>query len=231
LSVGIWAIVVSVLPLAFAKMVAPTIVPIPIALLTGRYGRAKSAVFTLGWFLGPIVMGNVLILIVGAFALRGGTASTVAYALLLGLGVLCLLLTFQAWRLSASLLPIRRASAGAAWSENIDRFSIGRALFTGALLSSSGVKGTALLLSTLAVIVEAEMDIVETQLALLIFATIGSLLIGTPVAIAVSFPRRADALLGTLRGWLDAHGHLVVLGTLLALGVWLISKGLGGLLG
>ena len=53
---SIWAVVASVLPLAITKMVAPTIVPIPIALLTGRHGRMKSAVFTLGWFLGMIVL-------------------------------------------------------------------------------------------------------------------------------------------------------------------------------
>lgn len=228
---SIWAIVASVLPLAVAKMVAPTIVPIPIALLTGRHGRAKSAVFTLGWFLGPIVMGNVVLLLVAAFALSGEAASTIAYVLMLGLGLLCLLLTLQAWRLSASLLPIGRASAGPAWSENINRFSIGQSFLIGALLSSSGFKGIALLLSTLAVVAEARLDIPQAEIALLIFAAIGSLLIGTPVAIAVSFPRRADAVLDGLRAWLDAHGQAVVLGTLLVLGAWLVGKGLAGLLG
>jgi hypothetical protein len=97
-------------------MVAPTIVPIPIALLTGRHGRAKAAVFTLGWFLGPIVLGNVVLLLIAAFAVPGEAASTIAHALLLGLGLLCLLLTFQAWRLSASLLPVGRTSDPAAWS-------------------------------------------------------------------------------------------------------------------
>jgi hypothetical protein len=153
---SIWAIVASVLPLGVAKVVAPTIVPIPIALLTGRHGRAKSAVFTLGWFLGPIVMGNIVLLIVAAFALPGEPASTIAHALMLGLGLLCLLLTF---------------------------------------------------------------------------AAIGSLLIGTPVAIAVILGKRADVVLDGLRAWLDAHGQAVVLGTLLVLGAWLVGKGLEGLLG
>src|SRR4051812_1704090 len=103
---SIWAAVAGVLPLAVAKMVAPTIVPIPIALLTGRHGRAKSAAFTLGWFLGPVVLGNVVLLLVVAFAASGEVASTIAHALMIGLGLLCLLLTFQAWRLSAALLPI-----------------------------------------------------------------------------------------------------------------------------
>src|SRR4051812_8010631 len=192
---SIWAIIASILPLGIAKMVAPTIVPIPIALLTGRHGRAKAAVFTLGWFLGPMVMGNVLLLLVAAFALQGETASTIAYVLMLGLGLLCLLLTLQAWRLSASLLPIRQASDGAAWSDSVNRFSIGQSFFDGALLSSTGFKGTALLLSTLTVIAETDLDIVRAEIALLCFAAIGSLLIGTPVAIAVSFGRRADVVL------------------------------------
>jgi Sap, sulfolipid-1-addressing protein len=229
--VSIWAIVASVLPLAVAKMVAPTIVPIPIALLTGRHGRAKSAIFTLGWFLGPIVLGNVVLLLIAAFAVPGEAASTIAHALLLGLGLLCLLLTFQAWRLSASLLPVGRTSDPAAWSESINRFSINRSFLSGALLSSGGVKGTALLLSMLAVIAEANLDMVQAELALLVFAAIGSLLIGTPVAIAVYFGERADIVLGALRAWLDRHGQAVVLGTLLVLGVWLVGKGLEGLLG
>lgn len=226
-----WALVASVLPLAVAKMVAPTIVPIPIALLTGRHGRAKSAVFTLGWFLGPIVMGNLMLLLVAAFAVPGEAASTIAHALMLGLGLLCLLMTLQAWRLSASLLPIGRTSDPAAWSENINRFSVSQSFFSGALLSGSGFKGTALLLSTLAVIAETNLDIVQAELALVIFATIGSLLVGTPVAIAVYFGERADAVLDALRAWLDLHGQAVVLGTLLVLGVWLVGKGLEGLLG
>ena len=80
-------------------------------------------------------------------------------------------------------------------------------------------------------IAEANLDIVQAQLALLIFAAIGSLLIGTPVAIAVYFGERADAVLDALREWLDLHGQAVVLGTLLVLGVWLVGKGLEGLLG
>jgi len=226
-----WALVASVLPLAVAKMVAPTIVPIPIALLTGRHGRAKSAVFTLGWFLGPIVMGNLMLLLVAAFAVPGEAASTIAHALMLGLGLLCLLMTLQAWRLSASLLPIGRTSDPAAWTENVNRFSIGQSFFSGALLSGSGFKGTALLLSTLAVVAEANLDIVQAELALVIFAAIGSLLVGTPVAIAVYLGERADAVLDALRAWLDLHGQAVVLGTLLVLGVWLVGKGLAGLFG
>jgi hypothetical protein len=228
---SIWAIVAGVLPLAVAKMVAPTIVPIPIALLTSRHGRVKAAAFTLGWFLGPFVVGNVVLLIVAAFAASGEVASTIAHALMLGLGLLCLLMTFQAWRLSASLLPIGRTSNPAAWSENINRFSINQSFFSGALLSSSGFKGTALLLSTLAVIAEANLDIVQAELALLVFAIIGSLLISTPLAIAVYFGERADAVLDAMRAWLDLHGQAVVLGTLLVLGVWLVGKGLEGLLG
>jgi len=228
--VSIWAIVASVLPLAITKMVAPTIVPIPIALLTGRHGRMKSAVFTLGWFLGPIVMGNVVLLLIAAFALSGEAASTVAYVLMLVLGLLCLLLTFHAWRLSASLLPIGRAS-DAAFSESINRFSISQAFVDGALLSSSGFKSTALLLSTLAVIAEANLDVVRAELALLTFAAIGSLLIGTPLVIAVTLGERADVPLDGLRAWLDVHGQAVVVGTLLVLGAWLIGRGLAGLLG
>ena len=227
----IWAIVASILPLAVAKMVAPTIVPIPIALLASRDGRTKSAVFTMGWILGPIVMGNLVLLLVAAFALPSEAASKIASFLILGLGVLCLLLTLQAWRLSASLLPLGRSSGSTSWSENIDRFTIRQAFLDGAILSGSGFKGTALLFSTLAVIAEANLDIVQAQFALLIFAAIGSLLIATPVAVAVTFPHRADAILGGLRTWLDAHGAAVVVGTLLVLGAWLVGKGLSGLLG
>jgi hypothetical protein len=172
-----------------------------------------------------------VLLLVAAFAVPGEAASTIAHALMLGLGLLCLLMTFQAWRLSASLLPIGRTSDPAAWSANINRFSISQSFFSGALLSGSGFKGTALLLSTLAVIAEANLDIAKAQLALLIFAAIGSLLIGTPVAIAVYFGKRADVVLEALRSWLDLHGQAVVLGTLLVLGVWLVGKGLEGLLG
>jgi len=59
-------------------------------------------------------------------------------------------------------------------------------------------------------------------------SAIGSLLVGTPVAIAVYLGERADAVLDALRAWLDLHGQAVVLGTLLVLGVWLVGKGLEG---
>ena len=150
---------------------------------------------------------------------------------MLGLGLLCLFLTFQAWRLSASLLPIGRSSDAATWSESINRFSVTQSFLDGALLSSSGFKGPALLLSTLVVIAEAGLDIVQAQVALLAFAAIGSILIGSPFAIAVSLGERADGVLSGMRAWLDAHGQAVVLGILLVLGAWLIGKGLAGLLG
>ena len=67
--------------------------------------------------------------------------------------------------------------------------------------------------------------------ARLVFAAVGSLLIGAPFAITVYFGERADAVLGALGAWLDLHGQAVVLGTLLVLGVWLVGKDLEGLLG
>jgi hypothetical protein len=59
---------------------------------------------------------------------------------------------------------------------------------------------------------------------------IGTLLIGAPAAIAIGFGKRSEAVLAGMRTWLDAHGHAVILGTLLVLGVWLVGKGLSGLL-
>ena len=132
---SIWVVVASILPLAVTKMVAPLIVPIPIALLTGRHGRAKAAVFTLGWFLGPIVLGNLVLALAAAFPLSDEATSMAAHGVLLVLGLLCLLLTFQAWRLSATLLPIGRSSDSGAWSQSINRVSIIRAFAHGALLS------------------------------------------------------------------------------------------------
>jgi hypothetical protein len=229
-NVSLIGILADVLPLAVAKMIAPTIVPIPIALLVGRHGRAKAAAFAFGWFLGPIVMGNVFFLLIAAFALPGEAASTVAYALTLALGLLCLILTFHAWRVSASLIPTGRTPDAPTWSQTVDSFSARRSFVDGALLSASGFKGNALLLGTLVAIAQAGLDIVEAELALGLFAAIGTLLIGAPAAIALSLGKRADSTLAGMRTWLDAHGQAVVLGTLLVLGVWLVGKGLSGLL-
>jgi hypothetical protein len=228
--VSLIAIFSDVLPLAVAKMVAPTIVTIPIALLIGKHGRVKAAAFALGWFLSPIVMGNLLLMLIAAFALPGDAASIVAHALMLALGLLCLLLTFQAWRLSASLIPIGSAAGAPTWSQTIDKFSIRRAFVNGALLSSSGFKGNVLLLGMLVAISQADLPLMEDELALVIYAAIGTLLIAAPVAIAVGLGKRSEAVLAAMRTWLDAHGHAVVLGTLLVLGAWLVGKGLGGLL-
>ena len=224
------AILADVLPLAVAKMIAPTIVPIPIALVIGRHGRAKAAAFALGWFLSPIVMGNVFFLVIAAFALPGEAASTVAHALTLALGLLCLILTFQAWRVSASLVPMGHTPGAPTWSQTVDSFSTRRSFVDGALLSASGFKGNALLLGTLMAIAQSGLDIVEAELALVLYAAIGTLLIGAPAAIAIGFGKRSEAVLAGMRTWLDAHGHAVVLGTLLVLGVWLVGKGLSGLL-
>jgi hypothetical protein len=58
---------------------------------------------------------------------------------------------------------------------------------------------------------------------------IGTLLIAAPAAIAIGFGKRSEAVLAGMRTWLDAHGHAVVLGTLLVLGAWLVGTGLSGL--
>jgi Sap, sulfolipid-1-addressing protein len=72
------------------------------------------------------------------------------------------------------------------------------------------------------------LDIVEAELALVLYPAIGTLLIAAPAAIAIGFGKRSEAVLAGMRTWLDAHGHAVVLGTLLVLGAWLVGTGLSG---
>jgi cytochrome c biogenesis protein CcdA len=229
--VSLGATLGEVLPLAVAKMVAPTIVAIPLLLLIGGGGRAKAATFSLGWFIAPVVLGTAIALVVAALNLPEQTTQIVGGVLKVVLGLVFVLLTVVLWRQGSALIPYGRGSDDKNWSENIQRFSPMRAFNIGILVSSGGFKANALLLATLAQIANAGLSLPQAVIVLLVYAAIGSLLIATPLFIAWFFGERADAKLGAMRDWLDAHGNAVVLGVLLVVGVWLLGKGLGGLLG
>jgi threonine/homoserine/homoserine lactone efflux protein len=70
---------------------------------------------------------------------------------------------------------------------------------------------------------------VEASLAVALFVLVGSLGVGTPVALRLLLGQRADPALASARGWLDRHGTTVSVVVLVVLGVLLVVRAVPGL--
>jgi threonine/homoserine/homoserine lactone efflux protein len=93
-----------------------------------------------------------------------------------------------------------------------------------------GPKSLVLSLALAASLTRAGLGLVEAAVACLVFALVGSIGVGAPVAVAIGGGERAADALERWRAWLERWSGAISAAALLALGVLLVARGLGGLL-
>jgi threonine/homoserine/homoserine lactone efflux protein len=205
--------------------------PLPIIamvlLLATPKGRTNGPAFLLGWILGiAIVGGLVLAFVGGSAATSSGAPSTGSSWLKIILGVALLGLAARQWRgrPQGDTEPEMPK-----WMQALDSITPAKAVGLGALLSGVNPKNLILTVGAAAAIAQTDASNGSQIVALIVFIVIGSLGVGTPVAIYFGMGDRSATILANLRGWMTHNNAAIMVVLCLIIGAKLIGDGITGL--
>jgi Kef-type K+ transport system membrane component KefB len=215
------------LPLAVGVALSPVPIVAVVVLLTSSRARSLGPVFVLGWLLGLVVVGAVVLAVVGP---SGGGSSgqrrTWVSWVLVVVGVLLLV---------EAVRRLRGRSGGGeevslpAWLGAIDRLKPAVVLGGGVVLGGVRPKSLFLAVGGAAAIAQTGIAGGQQAIAYAVFAVVATIGVAAPVVIYFAMGERSAELLGRLKGWMRRNNAVILAVVLLVIGVTLIGDGIGGL--
>jgi threonine/homoserine/homoserine lactone efflux protein len=217
-----------VLPLAIGVAISPLPIIAVILMLFSARARQNGPAFLGGWLAG---LGGVVLvvgLVAGASGASSGGPRTLASLIVLALGLLLIVLAFVEWR--------RRPAPGAEvempkWMATVDSLEPSKAFGLGVLLSAVNPKNLTLAVGAALAIAQAGLSAVQGFVVLLVFLIVASITVGGAVLYYLVGGESAKQRLDGWKTWLGQNNALVMALLLLIIGVVLLGKGLGGLIG
>jgi threonine/homoserine/homoserine lactone efflux protein len=215
--------------LSFGVGVALSPIPIiaVVLMLSTPSGRVNGPAFLGGWILGIAVLGAIVLLLAGgASASKHGAPANWVSVVKIILGVALLLLAAREWR-GRPRGRTRPELPG--WMKSIDSFTATRSIAMAVALSAINPKNLLLIVGGAAAIAQTGASTASQAVALVVFIIIGSLGVGTPVAIYYLMGDRATTMLAELRDWMARENATIMAVICLLLGAKLIGDAITAL--
>jgi Kef-type K+ transport system membrane component KefB len=215
------------LPLAIGVALSPISIIAVVVLLTSSRARSLGPVFVLGWLLGLVVVGAIVLAVVGpSGAGSSGQRTRWVSWVMIVLGVLLLVEAVRRWR--------GRTGGGEEvplppWMGAIDRLKPAVVLGGGVVLGGVRPRSLLLVVGGAAAIAQTGIAGGQQAIAYAVFAVIATIGVGAPVVIYLAMGERSAELLGRLKGWMRRNNAVILAVVLLVIGVTLIGDGIGGL--
>ena len=212
------------LPFAVGTALSPfPIIAVVLILATPR-ARANGLAFLLGWIVGLLAVGGLILLAAGgADASEGGEPKTWVSLLKLALGALLLVFAVRQWRGRNVDKPAPK------WMQSMDALKPGKAAGLALVLSALNPKNLVLTAGAAAAIAGTGIPASEQAVAFAVFVVIASLGTGAPVAIYLALGERSKPLLDRLRSWMAANNTVIMAVLFLVIGAKLLGDGIAGL--
>jgi Sap, sulfolipid-1-addressing protein len=214
-------------PLAVGVALSPVPIIAVVVLLTSSRARALGPVFVLGWLLGLVVVGAIVLAVVGPSG-AGSSAQRTRWVswVMIVLGVLLLVEAVRRLRGRTGRgeeIPLP------AWMAAIDRLKPSVVLGGGVVLGGVRPKSFLLAAGGAAAIAQTGIAGGQQAIAYAVFAVIATIGVAAPVVIYFAMGTRSGELLGRLKGWMRRNNAVILAVVLLVIGVTLIGDGIGGL--
>jgi threonine/homoserine/homoserine lactone efflux protein len=217
-----------ILPFAIGVAISPVPIIAVILMLFSERDRQNGPAFLGGWVLGLSAVVVMVLIVAGSAGASTGTPPTSVSWLKVGLGVLLIVLGVRQWRTRPRE---GESSKQPSWMATIDSLEPSRAVLFGVLLSAVNPKNLTLAIGSALVIAQAGLGAGEEAVAVIVFVLLGSISIIVPVVYALSGGESARRTLDGWKSWLGTHNAAVMTVLLVVLGVALLGKGLGPLIG
>jgi hypothetical protein len=202
---------------------AITLEPIPltafILILLSKGGTRKGASFIFGWILSLAIVVTLTLLVTDNKPPKPSTApSLAALAVKIAIGVALVAIAVRQRQRMGTPRPPKKTPK---WQTGLDDMSPWYAVGLAPLTQPWG-----LVAAGVAVIVEAKIGSWQSYVALVAFCLVATAIYLALEVLVLRRPAQARAFLGGIRSWMDSHTDYIIIIVSLALGLWLIGKGL-----
>jgi threonine/homoserine/homoserine lactone efflux protein len=211
-----------ILSLAVGVAVSPVPIAAVIVMLFTPKAKTNAPVFLVGWVIGLLLVGFVVLLLPGLEA-SGGEPSTTSGVVKGLLGVLLLVAGWGAWRKRPGLNETAEAPK---WMDAIDGFGMGKSFGMGFLLSGVNPKNLLLVAAAAATISGGGLSTSEETAVLLVFTLIAASTVAVPVIGYLIVGEAADETFANAKDWLIQNNSVVMSVLLLVFGVSLVGDAL-----
>jgi hypothetical protein len=221
------SVILGTLPLAVGIALNPIAVVAGILVLSTAHPRLNGLLFTAGWLLG---LGLLVVLSARLVVLQsrgsGGDGLYVPAIIWVVIGVLLLAAAAQARR--GRQLPSEEPITPA-WLRMIDTASGPRVFGIGFFLATISARNLALVAAAAGAMGEAELGSAEFVVTMAVFLVVSSIGILVPLLVRLLGGSEADERLARWSAWLNLHVATITSGVLGVLGVYLLLRGVVGM--
>jgi len=210
--------------LALLAALSPTALLIAAIYLGSARPRLVTAFYLVGALLMSLVMGVILLAVLRGASLQRPAQHTPRYGLRLGLGILLLAAAIVVARRQSRPPDPSKPPKGIVSKLVADPAPLS-AFLVGLLVFAPGVS----FLAAVQVIATAKASLELTAVALIIVVVINVLLVWLPIVFHLVAPGVATRYLTGFNGWLRAHGKLILICVLAAVGGIMVANGIYGL--
>jgi hypothetical protein len=197
-----------ILPLAVGVALSPVPIIAVALMLMSQRARLNGPLFVIGWLIGLAVIGVVVLAVAGpGDASSHGKPATWVSVLKLVLGLLLLLVAVRQWH--GRPRPGHEVEAPK-WMGSIERFTPGKAVGAGAVLSGANPKNLLLAIGAAAAIAQTGIGSGDQAIAYVVFALIATVGVATPVVMFFALGDRSQRILGGLRDWMGQHNAVIM---------------------
>jgi hypothetical protein len=210
--------------LALLAALSPTALLVAAVYLGSSRPRVVTAFYLAGAVVMSLIMAVVILEVLRSVNLQRPSEHTPRYGLRLVLGILLLAGAIVVARRKARPPDPAKAQQGFVSRLVADPAPLS-AFFVGILIFAPGVT----FLAAVQVIATARAPFDLTLIALIIVVVINVLLVWLPIVLHLVFPEATTRYLTGFNGWLRAHGKVVVICVLVAVGGIMVVNGIYGL--
>jgi Sap, sulfolipid-1-addressing protein len=210
--------------LALLAALSPTALLVAAVYLGSTRPRLVTAFYLAGAVAMSLVMAVVLLAILRGVNLQRPAEHEPRYGLRLGLGILLLVAAVVVARRKPRPPDPAKADQGFVSKLVADPAPLS-AFLVGILIFAPGVT----FLAAVQVIATARASLDLTVIALLIVVVINVLLVWLPIVLHLVFPEATTRYLTAFNGWLRAHGKLILICVIVAVGGIMVVNGIYGL--
>jgi len=210
--------------LALLAALSPTALLIAAVYLGSTRPRLVTAFYLAGAVVMSLIMAVVLLAVLRSVGLQRPAEHTPRYDLRLGLGILLLAAAAVVARRKPRPPDPAKANRGFVSKMVADPAPLS-AFLVDILIFAPGVS----FLAAVQVIATAQAGFDQTVLALIIVVVLNVLLVWVPIVLHLVFPEATTRYLTTFNGWLRAHGKLILICVMVAVGGIMVVNGIYGL--
>ena len=215
-----------VLTLAIAAAISPfPIIGVVLTLVSPR-GRTNGPMFVVGWLVGLALIGTVGLVVADSLDLSDdGSPSSGASWWHIALGIVLVVL---AVRQLVHRSPSGEEPKVPKWMGAVEDLSAPRAGALGVALSTVNPKNLLLTIAATTTIASAGLPARDQAVAYLVYASIASLGVVTPVMVSLALGERSAPMLERLKTWLQHNSSTIAGVIFLVIGARLIGQGIAG---